>query len=265
MKSLILAILICGALSATLPAGKSYSRKWGWAEGKVVSFYTFVNGNFSSNGVVQTAPIYVFTLDGNVPTTQVQPNIINVVPGDTGYSDLWQVYLVTVTTAPNPVITSYADLMTAKTTGTVVTAITATTTTKNCPVVGSGSTLDPADTSKYPLIQGYYMGSSVSYFDFGVNPATTQPVYHLVNGTNGTEVLGAIFETVPADSSYTAFWQLQNVPVSMSYVNGTYTTTGQVEAFGTDQSTLVNCPIVYTASSVTGNTTAVYQAPTSAN
>jgi hypothetical protein len=262
MKILIFATLIFGVISASLPAAQNYSRNWGWSGGRVVSFYTFTNGNFSKNGVVETAPIWFFRSTNDSTATALQNNLINVVPGDSGYSDLWQVNVVVVTDTSIIPVTSLTALNSAVSAGKAT--INAWTTTVNCPVVGSGSTLDPADSSKYPLTQGYYMGNPVFYFDFGTNPATTQPIYHLVIVGTKTVVDG-IFATVPTDSSYTAFWIIENVPVASNYQNGTYTSTSQVSSAGVDQKTLVNCPIVYVATSVTGNTTAKYSAPSSAH
>jgi hypothetical protein len=97
--------------------------------GKVVDYY-----NFDVRPIIP-APIWVlFKADSTDPVPD-QNNIIDVIPGDAGYNDFWQVYKVTVPAdyVANT-ITSYQELVAkgypiAKTSGLV-----------NCPVVPKGST-----------------------------------------------------------------------------------------------------------------------------
>lgn len=94
-----------------------------------------------------------------------QLNIVDVIPGVTGYNDFWQVVAVTVpdSYAANS-ITDAAALTAAgyamQTTDTLV----------NCPIVPAGSTAilrDAGDTSGTQLQRGWYQGKVVYYFNFG--------------------------------------------------------------------------------------------------
>jgi hypothetical protein len=60
----------------------------------------------------EPAPIYVLIRDGESSPVEGQMNIIDVIPGDEGYNDFWDVHFVTV--PPNyaaNTITSYEQIM----------------------------------------------------------------------------------------------------------------------------------------------------------
>ena len=102
-------------LNGVLEGGNEYPLTQGWYQGRSTYYYSFDNAVPSSDGgmTVDTAPIYVlFHENGNAVKGQF--NIVDVVPGEAGYSDLWQVNMVTV---PNDYVantaTSYQDLVDA--------------------------------------------------------------------------------------------------------------------------------------------------------
>lgn len=106
------------------------------------------------------APIWVlFHEDASTPV-EGQLNIIDVIPGDPGYNDFWQVVKVTV---PSDYVantaTSVDDLIEAgypmETTDMVV----------NCPVVPEGSVAQEGGGAD-GLVQGWYQDQAVFYFDF---------------------------------------------------------------------------------------------------
>src|SRR3546814_6667762 len=85
--------------------------------------------------------------DGSPRFVEGQHNIVDVVPGDEGYSDLWQVNLVVVPEEYKAdSVTSRADLNAMSyevmTTDLLV----------NCPIVPAGSALEGAE----ELVQGWY-------------------------------------------------------------------------------------------------------------
>jgi hypothetical protein len=96
---------VMGALALTASAGAQEGSEEtlvsGWFRDRQVRYYDFGdNTKLASGSLVQTAPIYVFihgmNADGTPDFVQGQHNIVDVVPGDAGYSDLWQVMMVTV-------------------------------------------------------------------------------------------------------------------------------------------------------------------------
>ncbi len=132
-------------------------------DGELIAYYNF--------DVMPTepAPIYVLFREGEELAVAGQMNIINVVPGDTGYNDFWQVHKVTV-----PIdyvantVTNYSRIMTA---GYTVEALSAVV---NCPVVPEGSTAryrwGGGDTG---LTRGWYKDMVVYYFNFVEAPLMT--------------------------------------------------------------------------------------------
>lgn len=231
---------------------KNYELVQGWYQGRQTFYYDFgANTPLATDGQgVQAAPIYVlvtgFDADGNPQAVEGQHNIVDVVPGDTGYSDLWQVTFVTVPadyTANS--ITSAAELMAMgykqTTTDTYV----------NCPIVPAGSTLAEGG----DLVQGWYKGQAVFYFDFGLNPPAVAPIYVLVTGfdANGNpQVVGGqanIIDVIPGDDGYSAFWNVNFVTVPADYTANSITSATELMAMGyavTTTDVVVNCPVVRT-------------------
>jgi hypothetical protein len=125
--------------------------------GKVVQYYNF------DLQPTTPAPIYLFFKQGQTASIPGQ-NIIDVIPGDAGYNDFWQVYSVAV--PDNYVantITSYQELAAS---GYVITK---TNMLVNCPVVPKGSTATKRYSSAEStgLTQGWYKDKVVYYLNFG--------------------------------------------------------------------------------------------------
>lgn len=190
--------------------------------GKVMDYY-----NFDIQPVVP-APIYVFFKNGQTTSVAGQNNVIDVIPGDAGYSDFWQVYMVTV---PDDyvanTVTSYQEIVAkgyaiAKTTGLV-----------NCPVVPKGSTASkrlPAG-SGAGLTLGWYKDKVVYYFNFFEKSLTVNasgqvpviPIYVSFNinpgQPNGGPASGFkteagsmqthnVITAIPSDAFYTPLWSV---------------------------------------------------------
>lgn len=104
----------------------------GWYRDQEVFYFDFGDRSPSDGFAVRHAPIYVFFLEDG---TQVegQQNVIDVIPGEEGYSDLWHVRKVIVD--PSYVANTYTsedDILAAEENGDVT--IELTTLFVNCPV-----------------------------------------------------------------------------------------------------------------------------------
>lgn len=207
------------------------------------------------------APIWVF-VKGNGQSVAGQLNVINVIPGEPGYNDFWQVYKVTV--PDNYVantITSYDELVASgypvqKTNDLV-----------NCPVVPKGSTatkrLNNADAS---LTRGWYKDKVVYYFNFfekaitvnanGMVPAIPIYVTFRINPNQpgggpdsgfktetGTAQTHNVIVAVPSDAGYTPLWTVK-VYDNAAFGNVTNLMTAQQATILDPNAGAVNCPIV---------------------
>lgn len=241
--AIVLAMVGAVAVLAQSAGGNEYPLTQGWYQGRSTYYYSFDNAVPSSDGgvTVDTAPIYVLFHENGNPVAG-QYNIVDVVPGDPGYSDLWQVHMVEV---PNDYVantaTSYQDLVNASY------PITPTMTFVNCPIVPPGSTLQY---SQQGLVQGWDDGNPIYYFDFGLNPVETAPIYVFFYGDD-TMVPGQrnVIDDIPGDADYSAFWRVNKVTVPDDYVPNSATSLSDIQTAGytiTPTSTLVNCPVVRT-------------------
>jgi hypothetical protein len=174
------------------------------------------------------APIFVLFREGEDMPVRNQLNIVDVVPGDEGYNDFWQVVKVTV---PDDyvanTITSLARLMDAGY------SMEATTTLVNCPIVPDGSTAELrwTDEEETGLVRGWYKGQVVYYFSFFEAPLSTNsagevprsPIWVAFNINPGEEGGGPpsgfmtepgtdqthnVIATVPGDGSYSPLWHV---------------------------------------------------------
>lgn len=224
--------------------------------GEMVEYY-----NFDVQSV-DPAPIYVLFKEGASTPVPNQLNIIDVIPGDNGYNDFWEVQKVTVPSdyVANTV-TSKQEIMDkgypVEETKTLV----------NCPVVPEGSTASKGGGSN-GLTRGWYKDKIVFYFSFEEKALTTtsndkiplSPIYVAFNKNPdpndptsgpasgfmtemGTMQTHNVVKTIPSDSDYSPFW-LVNV-----YDNADF---NMVMDFQSAQSAnilatgvaTVNCPIV---------------------
>jgi outer membrane protein assembly factor BamB len=221
----------------------------GWYRGEDVQYYDFGAHTPLVGNTPLTAPIWAFIYgmdaDGNPQFVPGQHNIIDVVPGDEGYSDLWLVNLVTV-----PADYEADSLRSVDDVSSSGYSVTTTEILVNCPVVPEGSTLETG----MELTQGWYRGEAVFYFDFGPHPAIVAPIYVPVTGTddqgNPMFVEGQynIIDVVPGDEGYSDFWLVNLVTVPEGYTANDLKSHEDVTASGYEVSAtdlLVNCPVHY--------------------
>lgn len=219
----------------------------GWYRDAAVQYYDFGMNSPASGGVVATAPIWVMITgldaDGNPVFVEGQHNIVDVVPADPGYSDLWEVNLVTVPDGYEPdsmksredVVNSGYETMAP---GLLV----------NCPIVPEGTTLEGGE----ELTQGWYKGDAVFYPDFGANPATALPIWVFITGMDAdgnpqfVDGQNNVIDSVPSDAGYSAFWQVTLVTVDEGYEANSIKSAADVVSAGfemTQTEMVVNCPV----------------------
>lgn len=230
------------------PDAKNFELVSGWYRDQQVRYYDFGTNSPSANGAVSVAPIWAFITGmdagGNPLFVEGQHNIVNAMPGDPGYSDLWQVQLVTV---PNGYVAdsirSYDDLMAS---GYEITPISIFV---NCPIVPKGSTFE----SGKELVQGWYEGDEVYYPDYGANSPTAIPIWAFITGFDGdgnpqfVEGQNNIIDSVPGQTGYSAFWEVNLVMVPEGYVANSVTSRADVVSMGWEIVTpgiVVNCPVI---------------------
>jgi hypothetical protein len=222
--------------------------------GQVVEYYNF------DIQPTKPAPIYVLFKEGDSSPVQGQLNIIDVLPGETGYNDFWQVFKVTVPTDYEA--NGIASLDEIQAAGFDVEA---TTTLVNCPVVPEGSTatkrLGGGSTG---LVMGWYKEKIVHYFTFdeqAINTlrgnVPTSPIYVCFN-VNADEISGGpssgfkqetgtlqthnVVATLPASPNYSPLWVV-NAYDNAEFNNVIDLLTAQ-SAMAIDLGAAVNCPIV---------------------
>jgi hypothetical protein len=223
--------------------------------GEVIRYYNF--------DVQSTTPAPIYALfyesGGAVPR---QLNIVDVIPGDAGYNDFWQVVKVTV---PDSYVantaTSLQDLMDAgydmETTTTLV----------NCPIVPEGSTAsERLSGGETGLSQGWYQGELVFYFNFveapltatGMGDVPTSPIYVAFNinpdQTGGGPASGFMTETgttqthnvvatLPGGMGYSPLWDV--IPYDNASFNSVSDLTSAMAASNFGVAAQVNCPVVF--------------------
>lgn len=229
----------------------------GWFQDRQVEYYDFgTNTPLAANDTVPTQPIWVFiygmNADGTPDMVEGQHNIIDVVPGEAGYTDLWRVVMVTVPDDYDPdSIRSAEEVRDSGFEQTTTDMLV------NCPIVPEGTTLEGGE----PLQQGWNDGEAVFYPDFGANPATTRPIWVFIHGMNpdGTpdfvEGQNNIIDVVPGQAGYTAFWRVNMVTVPDDYEPNSIRSAADVVAAGfeiTETDMVVNCPVTQVAGAAVG-------------
>jgi hypothetical protein len=224
--------------------------------GEKVAYYNF--------DVLPTTPAPIYVLFAGGAQVQGQLNIVDVLPGDPGYNDFWEIVKVTV--PANYVansVTSLAEIRAARF------PTTATNMLVNCPVVPAGSTAMLRYTSETSALQrGWYRDQVVQYFSFDERPLTTTtagtvPVVPILvafnidpSSTNpmsgppsgfvtepGTMQTHNVIAALPSDSGYTPLWAVSAYKsTSFSAVSNLMTASqAPVAAAGLGD---VNCPVV---------------------
>jgi len=209
------------------------------------------------------APIYVLFRDGESAPVENQLNIVDVIPGDDGYNDFWQVVRVTV--PANYVantVTSFEAIETAGYTLEPMEALV------NCPIVPEGSTASlRLNSGESPeLTRGWYDDMVVYYFNFGEAPLMTtdmdevpvSPIYVTFNinpdQPGGGPPSGFMTEaesvqthnvvaTLPGDATYSPLWGV-NIYDNAAFATVEDLATAQAAPLMVAGAALVNCPIV---------------------
>ena len=225
--------------------------------GKMVSYYNF------DVQPVAPAPIYVLFKSGESTPVAGQHNIIDVIPGDAGYNDFWQINKVTVPSdyVANT-ITSYQEIVAKGY------SITKTNDLVNCPVVPKGSTA----TKRYPagsdntLTTGWYKDEAVYYFNFNEKALSVTsngqvpvaPIYVTFsinpNQPNGGPASGFkteqgsaqthnVISALPSDAGYSPLWAVA-VYDNSSFGSVKDLPTAMAAPLLAPNAGNVNCPVV---------------------
>jgi hypothetical protein len=129
-------------------------------DGEPVRYY-----NFDVQPLVP-APIYVLFRAGEDAPVDGQLNIIDVIPGDAGYNDFWNVVKVTV---PEGYVAN--QLASAEAVREAGYPMESTDVIVNCPVVPAGSTAKKRlNGESAATARGWYRGKVVHYLNFGEAP-----------------------------------------------------------------------------------------------
>jgi hypothetical protein len=224
--------------------------------GERVSYYNF------DVQPVAPAPIFVLFREGETTPVEGQLNIVDVIPGDPGYNDFWQVVRVTV---PSNYVantaTSVADLVAAGY------AMQEADDLVNCPIVPEGSTADlRIGGGTAALIRGWYKDQVVFYFSFDERAlkATSQgqvplsPIYVTFNinpdqpgggppsgfkTETGTDQTHNVVATLPANAQYSPLWTV-NIYDNGAFDGVSDLATAEGAPLLAPGAALVNCPVV---------------------
>jgi hypothetical protein len=235
-------------------------------DGQLVSYY-----NFDVQPTVP-APIYVLIRDGESSPVEGQLNIVNVIPGDSGYNDFWEVQMVTV--PANYVantITSFDEIVNSGY------AMQETKILVNCPIVPESSTADLRFTNESKdLVRGWYKGMVVFYFNFsekammatGQDMVPVSPIYVTFNinpdqpgggpasgfKTDTTGRAHNVPAMLPDDDGYSPLWSV-NIYDNADFNNVHNLETAMAANILATGAAIVNCPIVSveTATGVSNN------------
>jgi hypothetical protein len=222
--------------------------------GEVVEYYNF------DVQPINPVPIYVLFREGESSPVAGQLNIINLIPGESGYNDFWLMNKVTVPSNYQAnQAASFAEIEDAGY------AIEATTTIINCPVVPEGSTATKRiGSGSSGTHMGWYKEKIVFYFTFeekvlNVSSAKvpTSPIYVCFN-INADEVGGGppsgfkvetgtsqthnVVASVPSNTSYSPLWVV-NAYDNAEFDDVDDLSTAQA-APGSNLGATVNCPVV---------------------
>ena len=193
----------------------TYPRREATVDGERVAYLDFGDATpLTDDGAVAVAPIWVFIdgfeADGRPQMSSEHPTIVDVVPGDPGYSDLWDVQFVIVPEGFEGDLRSIEDLnasgLTTVPSGMLV----------NCPLVEADATSSEGHSAR----AGWYRGEQIHYFDLGVTTTAPGDVYEFVTN-NPLGYGGANLVPVPPlmvlpedDGPAAQFFRLRQVTVS---------------------------------------------------
>lgn len=225
--------------------------------GQLVEYYNF------DVQPIAPAPIWVLFREGESDPVSGQMNIIDVLPGEAGYNDFWQVIKVTVPKNYKAnQVASYAEIVAAGY------PVESTTLLVNCPVVPEGSTATKRLTNEpNTLIKGWYKEKVVFYFSFSekslmatagkvplspiyvtfnINPNDSNPDSGPASGfktETGIDQTHNVVATLPSDTGYSPLWNVSAYDnAEFNNVNGL--TSAQAATSAGSGLATVNCPIV---------------------
>jgi hypothetical protein len=242
-KLLIAAALAVLVLPTAAPAGNAMEpirhfpkqkKTTGFYQGRTVRYLDF--GPIKLRPGNKLAPIWVFTNGADA-----QRNVIDVVPGDRGYSPLWRVVMVTWADDASPrVLRSAAQVKAAAAAGEVT--LKRTNTVVNCPVVGFGQ--------KETL--GFHRGSTIAYYDLGpvklARGNKVAPIWAFTNGASGQK---NVIDVVPGQAGYTPLWQVSMVTWADGATPRVLMSAAQIRAAASAgdvtvrrTAIVVNCPVI---------------------
>jgi beta-glucanase (GH16 family) len=234
--------------------GPFFTKGYG-PNGELIAYY-----NFDVQSTMP-APIYVLFREGESMPVQGQLNIIDVIPGDAGYNDFWEVQKVTV---PQDyvanTVTSYQAIMDSSYT------VEGTTIVVNCPVVPEGSVARKRwSGSDFGLTRGWYKNKVVYYFNFAekqlmsendtihvegiyvsFNANPGQPGGGPPSGFKTDPITGRahnIAESIPTDADYSPLW-LVNIYDNADFDKVHDLMSAQSANLLAAGAAIVNCPIV---------------------
>jgi hypothetical protein len=224
-------------------------------DGEVVRYY-----NFDVQPLVP-APIYVLFRKGEDAPVEGQLNIIDVIPGDQGYNDFWNVVKVTV---PDGYIAN--QLSSAAAVREAGYPMKATDVIVNCPVVPAGSTAKKRlNGESTALVRGWYKDELVYYLNFGEaalkardGKVPVSPIFVTFNVNpdqeGGGPASGFVMEagspqthnvvgSTPGDAAYSPLWAVSVYDNADFDAVSDYASASAAHVLATDVAN-VNCPVV---------------------
>ena len=234
--------------AAPLPGSLRFEERQAWYEGEPVLYYDLGAESSLDNDAVQDAKIWVFVYgfddEGAPRFIEGHPTIVDVVPGDDGYSDLWHVQLVIVPGGRDTSGIRSRDALLASDLEIISTDMLV-----NCPIVPLGSTF----TDGQALNDAWYRGERVVYATFGVTLATPIPVWTFITGFDGAGrpivVPGQdpVTDKGPVDDGYSQFQRVYYVTVDAEYEANSIRSAAAIVASGygvTPTAIVLNRPVV---------------------
>lgn len=211
----------------------------------------------------EAAPIFVLFREGENSPVEDQLNIINVIPGESGYNDFWHVHKVTV--PADYIANTVTSVSKINERGFTIEP---TTMLVNCPVVPDGSIAEKRYTSQEEkgLIRGWYKDQVVYYFTFQEKELTrtseglvpTEPIYVSFNINPGEEGGGPpsgfkteennnqthnVLESLPEENDYSPLWFV-NIYDNADFDMVSDLNSAESANILAQGAAIVNCPVV---------------------
>ena len=218
---------LAAAGDATVPLAR------GWHEGRELHYHDLGTRSPLDGERVSTAQIWLpirgLDADGRMIRIEGQHTILDVLPGEDGYSDLWDIVFVLVPEGYRAdELTSLAEIEASgyptMDPGMLV----------NCPIVLADTTLEGAPA----LTQGWHRGEPAFYPHLGRTSDTAPPLYRFLRGYDeaGMPLLvggqDAVLGAAPDDADYSGFWRLHDVLVGESFEPGSIRSVSELQAAG---------------------------------